>query len=115
VHDALVVRRRQRVREGDTQFHDARDRQAAGRHQLIESLALHQLHRQETDAALVFDRIERHDIRVVEAGHGACLVFEPGQTFGVGRQVTRQHLERNVTSQATVPGAIHFAHAAGAQ
>ena len=56
MHDALLVRRRERVGERDPQFDDARDRQSAGRHVLIEALALDQLHRQESDAVLVLDR-----------------------------------------------------------
>ena len=115
MHDALVVRRRERVRQRDTQLHDARDRQPARRHLPIQAMALDQLHRQEPDAVLVFDRVERDDIRVVEAGHGARLVLEARQAFGVRRHVGRQHLERDVATEAAVAGAVHFAHAARAE
>ena len=52
---------------------------------------------------------------MVEAGHGARLVFETRQAFGVGGHVGRQHLERDVTSEAAVAGAVHLAHAARAE
>ena len=76
---------------------------------------LDQLHRQEPDAVLILDRIERDDIRVVEAGHGARLVFESRQAFGVRGHVGRQHLERDVTTEAAIARTVHLAHAARAE
>ena len=115
MHHALLVRRRERIRERDAQLHDARDRQPARCHLPIEAVALDQLHRQEPDAVLVLDRIERDDIRVVEAGHGARLVLESRQAFGVRGHVGGQHLERDVTTEAAVARTVHLAHAACAE
>ena len=115
MHHALLVRRRERIRERDAQLDDARDGQPARCHLPIEPLALDQLHRQEPDAVLILDRIERDDVRVVEAGDGARLVFESRQAFGVRGHVGRQHLERDVTTEAAIARPVHLAHAARAE
>ena len=115
VHHALVVRRRERIRERDAQLDDARDGQPARCHLPIKPLALDQLHRQEPNAVLILDRIERDDVRVVEAGDDAGFMFKSRQAFRVRGHAGRQDLERNVTTEAAIPRPIHLAHAAGAE
>ena len=115
VHHALVMRRRERIRERDAQLDDARDGQPARCHLPIEPVALDQLHRQEPNAVLILDRIERDDVRVVEAGDDAGFMFESRQAFRVRGYAGGQYLERNVTTEAAIPRPIHLAHAAGAE
>ena len=115
MHDALLVCRRERIRERDAQLDDERDGQPARCQLAIQAVALDQLHRQESDAVLILDRIERDDIRVVEGRHDARLVFEARQAFGVGGHVRRQHLERDVTTEAPVARTVHLAHPARAE
>ena len=52
---------------------------------------------------------------MVEAGHGARLVFETCQAFGVRGHAGRQHLERDVTSEPAIARPVHLAHAARAE
>ena len=99
----------------DAQLDDARDGQPARCHLPIKPVALDQLHRQEPNAVLILDRIERDDVRVVEAGDDAGFMFESRQAFRVRGHAGRQHLKRNVTTEAAIPRPIHFAHAAGAE
>ena len=115
MHHALLVGRCERIRDRDAQLDDARDGQPARCHLPVEPLALDQLHRQEPNAVLILDRIERDDVRVVEAGDRARFVFEARQAFGVSGHIGRQHLERDVATEAHVPRPIHLAHAAGAE
>ena len=81
----------------------------------IKPVALDQLHRQEPHAVLILDRIERDDVRVVEAGDDAGFVFESRQAFRVRGHAGRQYLEGHVTTESVIPGPIHLAHAAGAE
>ncbi len=43
------------------------------------------------------------------------LALEPRQAIGIGRELVRQHLDRDVAVQLRVAGAVDLAHAAGAE
>src|SRR5437867_842792 len=60
------------------------------------------------------DVVNRHNVRVVEHPGGASLLFETLQTFRVIGVGGRKYFDRNVTAEARVAGAIHFAHPSGA-
>ena len=115
MHDAALVRRRQRLGERYAQVQNARDRQPAGAHQLGEALALHQLHGQEAHAVALLHRIEHHDVRMIEARDRPRLALEPGQTIGIARKRFGQHLECHFTPEPRVLRPIHLAHAACAE
>ena len=82
---------------------------------LRQRLALDQLHHQVVGRALAADVEQRADVRVVEAGDGLRLALEAGPDLLVGRQVLRQHLDRDLAAKAGVLRAVHLAHAAGAK
>jgi len=50
---------------------------------------------------------------VVELGHRSGLALEPGEAVGVGGYFQGKNLDRDVTVEALVVGAIDDAHAAG--
>ena len=52
---------------------------------------------------------------MVERRQQARLAREAGAALGVGREVRRQDLDRDVAPELAVAGAIHLAHAAGAE
>ncbi len=112
---ALLVRRHQRLGEWNREIEDASQRQPSGHDVPAETLTLHQLHRDETDAVFLFDGIEHHDVRMVEPGHRARLALEPGQAVGITRHRIGKHLERHLASEPRVAGAIDLAHAARAE
>src|SRR5262249_52650418 len=80
-----------------------------------EAPALDQLHGQETRVARVFDRIQNHDVRVIETGDGSRLALEAGEAIRRRGQRLGQELDRHFAAQAEVARPIDLAHAAGAQ
>src|SRR4029079_5655479 len=49
---------------------------------------------------------------MVEGGEDFCFALEPSQSVGIGRQRQRQDLDRDVTLQFRVGGAIDLPHPA---
>ena len=84
-------------------------------HLLVQPLAVHELHGQETNAFLVLDRMQCDDVGMIEGGHGARLVLEARVRLAVRRLVGGQHLERDVTAESAVARPVHLSHAARAQ
>ena len=62
----------------------------------------------------LLDAVNRRDVDVVQRGQRPGLTVESGQTFGVGSHRLGQHLDRDLPGEVRVDGAIHLAHAAGA-
>jgi hypothetical protein len=54
------------------------------------------------------------DVGMIEGRECSCFALEAREPFGVAREGRRQNLQRNVTVQPRVAGAIHLAHAASA-
>ena len=84
MHHALLMCCRQGFGDRDAQCEHALDRQALGRDMLVQPAALDEFHGQKVRAGVVLDRVERDDVRMVEPGHGACLVLEACHAFGIG-------------------------------
>ena len=59
--------------------------------------------------------MELRDVRMVQRGEDLRFAVEAGEALGIPREEIRQNLDRNVTIEASVPRAEHFAHAAGAE
>jgi hypothetical protein len=81
--------------------------------QVLEGVALDQLHGQERpavgeDAEVVHGR----DVGVLQLPGDAGLVGEPPGRPGVGRALLPQHLDRDLAAQHGVGGAVDGAHAA---
>jgi hypothetical protein len=112
VHHAAFVRGDQRVGERDRHVEHLGERQAAGAHEAREVAALDQLHGEEARAARFLDRVQNHDVGMIEAGHRLGLALESREPFRRRRHGGRQHLDRDVTPEARVACAIDLAHAA---
>ena len=115
VHDALVVGRGERFSQCGGDRENPIDRQAARQNDPIERLAFDELHREEVDPIRLLDRIDRHDVRVVESGDGACLALEAREPLGIAGHVGREHLEGDVAREPGVASPIDLAHAASAE
>ena len=76
VDDALVVGGRQRFGQCRADRHEAVDRHPALGDELVERLALDELHRQEVDAVGLLDGVDGDDARVIERGEGLGLALE---------------------------------------
>ena len=114
MHDAALVRGRQRVGERHGDLEEPRERKAARREERVEGFALDQLHREEPAAAVLLDRVDGDDVGVVQRGERARLALEAGQALGVLRHRRREHLDRDVAPELRVRGAVHLAHPARA-
>ena len=114
VGDALLVRGRHRVRQGNRDLEEPAERETLSWKQLGQRLPLHQLHRDEVNAAGLFDRVHRDDVGVVERGNRPGLAGEAQAAVVVGGQLRRQDLERHLATERGVLRLIHHAHPAGA-
>jgi hypothetical protein len=114
VDDAFSMRGRERIRDGRRNGEQTIDREAALRNHAVERLALDQLHREEVDAVGLFDRMERHDVRMIERGGGPRLSLETFEALRIAAHVGRQDLEGHRASEPGVRGAVDLTHAAGA-
>ncbi len=114
MHDALLMRRRQRVGQRTGNLDDLLDREPARRDQEVEWLSFDQLHGQKVDAVGFLHRVDSDDVRMVELGEGLGLTAKAHQPLRIVRHLGGQHLERYVAAEFRVGGAIHLAHATGA-
>ena len=114
VHDAALVRGRQRVGERHGDLEESRKGETARRDERVEGFALHQLHGEKAAGAVLLDRVDGHDVGVIERGERAGLAFETGQALRVLRHRRREHLDRHVAAELRVGGPVHLAHPARA-
>ncbi len=114
MRDVLRVRVGHGVGDRRGVLQETLDAQAAWGEQLGQRRAVQKLHRDEVLALGFLDRVNRHDVRMLERGDRARLALEPRQAVGVVCERFGQHLQRHVTAELGVAGAIHLAHAAGA-
>ena len=59
--------------------------------------------------------VQRHDVRVIQRGHGARLTLEPPQPLRIGADIAWQDLDGDVTAEAGVLREVDLAHAARAE
>ncbi len=89
VHDSLLVCRAESLREGDRDLEDLIDRHPAVGDDPIERSPFDQLHGQELHAVGLFDRVHRHDARMVESGKRLGLAAESLEPLEAGRHLPR--------------------------
>jgi hypothetical protein len=116
VQHAAFMRMGQRVGDLHGVIDHPVDRQAgARRDDAVERLAIDQLHGEKGQAVVFADLVDRADVGMIDRGRRAGLP----QQAGAGRVVIRvsraQDFDRHVTTEFVVVGAIHVAHAAGAE
>jgi hypothetical protein len=66
------------------------------------------------DAVGFFDGENRDDVRVIQRGDGASFALEAGEVLGVVGGGWWEDLEGDVAAKLGIRGAIHLAHATGA-
>ena len=74
-----------------------------------------ELEDQRGHAVRFFEPVDRADVRMVERREQARFAREAGAALGIGREVRRQDLDRDVTTELAVARAIDLAHATGAE
>ena len=115
MHDPLPVRLVQRVGDLDAEAERLRERQRALAEPVRERLALEQLHDEVLRAVLVADVVERADVRMRELRDRLRLPLEPLANLGGGRQMLRQHLDRDGALEPRVPRLVDLSHPPGAE
>ena len=113
VHDALLVRGFERVRNLRRHRERFIQRGAAAREELGQRLALDELHHECEGAAGLFETVHDGNTRVIERGERARLALESRAPFTVLRERLGQDFDRDVALQPGIASAIHLAHSAG--
>ena len=111
--DAPLVCRANCVGQRNRDVQQLFERHALRRDELGQRLPLDQLHRQEQDAVLLLDRIDRDDVGMVQRGDGTGLALEPTAALRIGGQRMRENLQRDFAPQLPIVGEEDLAHAAG--
>jgi hypothetical protein len=88
------------------------DRQGAARDTLREVLALDQFHHERGDAMALLEPVDTGNMRMVQRREQFRFALEPREPIGIRRQRRWQDLDRDLTFQPGVGGAIHLPHAA---
>src|SRR5262245_54166772 len=79
-----------------------------------EILSLDEFHHQRRRLVGALEAVNRGDVRVIERGQGLGFTLKSREPVGVGSQRRGQHLQRDVSFEIRIEGAIHLAHAADA-
>ena len=114
MHDAAFVRPFQPLTNFNTVLQNLLSRERALRQAVSQRLPLQKLHNQEVDAILMADIMQSANVGMVQRRYGAGFVVETLPGLGIAGQMTREDFDRDGAVQASVLGAIHLAHAAGA-
>jgi hypothetical protein len=80
-----------------------------------ESLPVHQLHGQETNALDFFHGVNRDDVWVPKSGNGLGFLVESLSALGIRGSIPRQHLESHFPVELCVQRPVHRTHAALAE
>ena len=115
MHDAALVCRLHRRRDLLADLERFVDGQCPPPQPLRERFSFHQLEHQVARVADDLESVDPGDVGVRQRSEQARLAFETRQPLGVARELQRQRLDRDVTTESRVLRAIHLAHAAGAE
>ena len=105
----------QGVGDADSDFQGLSEGQPFARHDLLECLALHQLHHQHVLAVDGEHIVDGHDPGVVECRGGLRLVEEAQPPFGIHGLAGWKDLEGDKSLENGVPGLVDDPHAALAE
>jgi len=81
---------------------------------LRERVALDQLHHEEVRAIVLFEAMDRRDVRMVQRGEQLRFSMEARKTLRVVREAFGHNLERDLPIQLRVARSIHLSHPARA-
>src|SRR5688500_2109650 len=113
--DALVVSRRERVGDLNSEVQRAFDRHGTPPEDVREALALDVLHDDVRVGPDVEHVVDGGDVRVGESPGGAGFAVETPARIGEAEPGGGRLLERDLAAEPRVPREIHVSHAAGAE
>ena len=73
------------------------------------------LHHQRRQAARLLESVDLGNVRVIECSKHARFALESRKTVGIVRQLLRQDLQSDISTELRIPRSIHFPHAARPQ
>ena len=103
MRDAFLMRRTDRVGEGNGEREDLRQRQTALEDQIAQRLAFDVFHREAQYAIDVFNRVNRDDVGMAQSGNALRLALESGTAFPVGSSGLGEDLKGDVAFQSRIP------------
>jgi hypothetical protein len=118
VHDALLVRRGESVRDLPRDVEHLREREARvriPRDQLCEGRPFHELHDQRRNAVGFFETIDLGDVGMVQRRQHPRFPFEAREPFRLVGEGCRQDLDRHVTVEPAIARPVDLPHAAHAE
>jgi hypothetical protein len=115
VDNALLVGRGEAVGELHRQGDGLVKGEGARLEPLAEILALDQLHHQEAVLTVLLEAVDTGDVGVLQRCQGSRFALESGDSFGVGTDVFREDLDRDLTIELGVVGSVDLTHAAAAE
>src|SRR5947209_2024 len=115
MNDALAVRGIQRIGDLHGQWKQSLQIERAPSNTVLQRHAFQVLHRNEREATIFTDVVDRADIRMVERRCRLRLSLKSRQRLRISTNFVRQELQRNEAVQARVLRLIDDAHAAAAQ
>jgi len=115
MHDPLVVRGLERLRDLFADRDGIVNRDGAARNEFGQRFAFDQLEDQIPRASHFLELVDDRNVGMIQRGQRLRLPLESGQPLRVVREQGRQRLHRDLTPQFRVPGPIHFAHPARSQ
>ncbi len=113
--DPLGVRRLHRL--GDLPRYAQRlfDRKPSPPQTLSECLSFDEFQHEEVRALIGIESMNGGDVRMVQRRQRFGFALETREALGIPAEACGQYLDRDVTAELGVGGAIHLAHAAFAQ
>jgi hypothetical protein len=115
MHDALFVRRGKTLGDLGRQFCRFPGREWAAGEVRSKRLARNELSNCVTNALVLPDVEEGHDVRVREGGDGPRFLLEPADALGIRSECGGKYLDRDISPEPRIAGAIDLAHAAAAE
>jgi hypothetical protein len=113
--DSLLVRGHERLADLARNGECDGDRKRSTVEPIGQRRSLDQLEDQGSDAVRFFQAVDGADVRVIECGERPRFTREARAPFGVGGEVRREDLDRDVAPELVVAGAVDLAHPAGAE
>ena len=115
MHDALGMRRIQRVRDIDCEAQQEIEFEGTAADAMLQGLAFKVLHNDEGSPILLSDIVDGTDVRMVETGSSLSFATKTRKKVLVGSDVLRKKLQGDAATERCILGLENDTHAAAAQ
>src|SRR5277367_6454164 len=93
MHNAFFVGRAERLSQCGTNRDDSSERKSCFWDDVVKRVTLHQLHREEVHALGLLNRVQGHDVWMIQRCYSASFALETRQSIAVAGHFVRQDLE----------------------